>query len=220
MPVTVTFSGGNTAAYGYDAEGTKLSVTYAAGGNTVKIEHAGNKVYRNGTLSMILTEEGYITLEGATPAYHYYLKDHQGNNRVMINQGGTVLQVNHYYPFGGLFGEGVQASNQSYRYNGKELDRQLNLDLYDYGARHYDAALGRWLTADPLAEKYYPTSPYAYCGNNPVIFIDPDGRDAVVIISNNKITIKANIILTGTNTSRISMTQIIQNQFLKIGNGI
>jgi hypothetical protein len=43
------------------AEGTKLSVTYAAGGNTVKIEHAGNKVYRNGTLNMILTEEGYIT---------------------------------------------------------------------------------------------------------------------------------------------------------------
>jgi hypothetical protein len=71
-----------------NAAGTKLSVTYAAGGNTVKIEHAGNKVYRNGTLSMILTEEGYITLTGTTPAYHYYLKDHQGNNRVVMDQGG------------------------------------------------------------------------------------------------------------------------------------
>ncbi|MDI9604174.1 MAG: RHS repeat-associated core domain-containing protein, partial [Bacteroidota bacterium] len=69
-----------------------------------------------------------------------------------------------------------------YRYNGKELDRQLNLDLYDYGARHYDAALGRWLTVDPLAEKYPNISPYAYCGNNPVNRIDPDGRMPVLLV--------------------------------------
>jgi hypothetical protein len=50
------------------------------------------------------------------------------------------------------------------------------MDLYDYGARHYDAALGRWLTVDPLAEKYYPTSLYVYCGNNPENRVDLDGR--------------------------------------------
>ncbi len=95
----------------------------------------------------------------------------------MISQGGAVQQVNHYYAFGGLFGEGVQTSNQPYKYNGKELDRFQNLDLFDYGARHYDAALGRWFTVDPLAEKYYSISPYVYVANNPVRFIDPTGMD-------------------------------------------
>jgi RHS repeat-associated protein len=96
---------------------------------------------------------------------------------VVLSQAGAVEQVNHYYPSGGLFGEGVQTSSQPYRYNGKELDRKFGLDFYDYGARHYDAALGAWTTADPLAEKYYSVSPYAYCGNNPVMRIDPDGKD-------------------------------------------
>ena len=109
---------------------------------------------------------------GTTPTY---LKDHQGNNRVVINQSGTVQQVSHYCPFGGLFGEGLQTSNQPYRYNGKELDRQLDLDLYDYGARHYDAALGRWLTVDPLAEVQPNKTPYHYCSNNPITRIDPTG---------------------------------------------
>lgn len=180
LPSVVAFADGNTVSYGYDAAGSKLSVAYTVGGSTVKTEYAGNKVYGNGTLSMILTEEGYITLSGATPAYHYYLKDHQGNNRVVIDQAGTVEQVNHYYPFGGLFGEGLQSSNQPYKYNGKELDRFQNLDMYDYGARHYDAALGRWFTVDPMAEKYYSILPYVYVANNPVRFIDPDGREVRV----------------------------------------
>ena len=112
---------------------------------------------------------------GTTPTY---LKDHQGNNRVVINQSGTVQQVSHYCPFGGLFGEGLQTSNQPYRYNGKELDRQLDLDLYDYGARHYDAALGRWFTIDPLAEMYYSWSPYHYAMNNPIRYRDVFGMGA------------------------------------------
>ena len=149
LPSVITFADGNTITYGYDAAGSKLSVAYKSGGSTVKTEYAGNKVYKNGTLSMILTQEGYLTLAGTTPTYYYYLKDHQGNNRVVINQSGAVQQVNHYYPFGGLFGEGLQTANQPYKYNGKELDRFQGVNMYDYGARHYDAALGRWLTVDP-----------------------------------------------------------------------
>ena len=133
-------------------------------------------IYENGAVSRILTEEGYITFAGTTPAYLYYLKDHQGNNRVVIDQYDSVKQVNHYYPFGGLFGDTVQLSNQPYKYNGKELDRMHGLDLFDYGARHYDAAIGRWGTVDPLAEKYYSISPYVYCAGNPIAYRDENGE--------------------------------------------
>ncbi|MCR5076482.1 MAG: RHS repeat-associated core domain-containing protein [Prevotella sp.] len=64
---------------------------------------------------------------------------------------------------------------QPYKYNGKELDRMHGLDWYDYGARMYDPVIGRWNAVDPLAEKYYNVSPYTYCGNNPVRFVDPNG---------------------------------------------
>ena len=64
---------------------------------------------------------------------------------------------------------------QPYKYNGKELDTKKGLNWYDYGARHYDATLGRWFAVDPLAEKYYSTSVYGYCLNNPVKYIDPTG---------------------------------------------
>lgn len=62
-----------------------------------------------------------------------------------------------------------------YKYNGKELQDELNLNIYDYGARNYDPALGRWMNVDPLAEKFPNQSPYSFCFNNPVYFIDPDG---------------------------------------------
>jgi RHS repeat-associated protein len=66
---------------------------------------------------------------------------------------------------------------QPYKYTGKELDMQHGLNLYDFSARTYDPAIGRFTTMDPLAEKYYSISPYAYCLNNPVRNIDPDGRE-------------------------------------------
>jgi RHS repeat-associated protein len=64
-----------------------------------------------------------------------------------------------------------------YKYTGKELDMEHGLMLYDYGARQYDPTIGRFLTMDPLAEKYYSISPYAYCANNPIKFVDPNGED-------------------------------------------
>jgi len=69
----------------------------------------------------------------------------------------------------------ANSAASKFKYNGKELNEELGLNWYDYGARNYDAALGRWMNIDPLAEAYVSTSPFIYAINNPIFFIDPDG---------------------------------------------
>ena len=81
----------------------------------------------------------------------------------------------------------VQA--QSYIIKGKELDRMHGLDWYDYGARHYDAAIVSWPTMDPLCEKYYSISPYVYCGDNPINAVDVNGEDNYTINSLGKVSL-------------------------------
>ena len=151
-------------------------------------DYCGNFIYENDTLKQTLIEGGYISYEypqntavtsisQLAPTYHFYVQDHLGNNRLVVDEGGTIEQINHYYPYGGLMGESKNlSSNQRYKYNGKELDRMHGLDWYDYGARFHDPATGRWFSVDPLAHKYYSISPYVYCANNPVNLIDPDGK--------------------------------------------
>jgi len=177
LPQTLTISnslGSATNSYTYAADGRKLKAVI--GGKVT--DYCGNVIYENGVLKRILVEGGYI--EGG--AYYFYLTDHLGNNRVIANASGTVVQTNHYYPFGMSFAEGIQTSPQPYKYNGKELDTDRGLNLYDYSARYMDPALGRFNTVDPMAEKYYSISPYAYVRNNPIKFIDPDGQEIVFMI--------------------------------------
>ena len=201
LPSKLQFSFGHMAEYSYDGAGRKLSVTYKTSKTnlfvpmgsivpplstnvalTLKTDYCGNMIYENGQLSKILTDVGYITLANSTPTYHYYLQDHLGNNRVVIDEHGKVEQVNHYYAFGGLMGESTGGGTQPYKYNGKELDRMHGLDWYDYGARHYDAVLGRWMWVDPLAEEYDNVGSYIYCKNNPIAFMDMNGKDGVAVI--------------------------------------
>jgi len=171
LPSVVSFNDGSTITYLYAADGIKLRAVYHIGGTTTQTDYAGNVLYENGMPKSWLTEAGYISMDDNK--YHYYLQDHQGNNRVVVSENGAVEEVNHYYAFGGLFGNGN--SVQPFKYNGKELDTKKGLNWYDYGARQYDAALGRWFAVDPLAEEYYNWSPYVYCLNTPVLLIDKDG---------------------------------------------
>ena len=130
---------------------------------------------------------------GQAYRYEYYLLDHLGNislsftdknNDGLINNQGEILQENQYYPFGmgqhGSWYDDATVADNPYLYNDKELTTDFGLNLSDYGARGYDAAIGRWWQVDPLAEKMANWSPYAYGFNNPIRFIDPDGRFAIV----------------------------------------
>ncbi|WP_370567634.1 RHS repeat-associated core domain-containing protein [Dysgonomonas sp. Marseille-P4677] len=146
-------------------------------------DYVGNIIYETskssaGTVNKtrILVDGGYIE----NGVYHYYLVDHLGNNRVVANASGTISQRNHYYPFGTAFAEKYDdGKNQKYKYNGKELDDMHQLNLYDYSARYYESAVGKFTSVDPLAEKKPWLSLYHYCSNNPINKTDPNGRDDI-----------------------------------------
>jgi len=151
-------------------------------------DYASNFVYENNTLQFFNQPEGYVEPTGDVNKpfqYVYQYKDHFGNIRLSYKDISTtntpILQIqeeNNYYPFG-LKHKGynnVQVGREhKYKYNGKELQDELVLNAYDFGARNYDPALGRWMNIDPLAEKMRRHSPYNYAFNNPIYFIDPDG---------------------------------------------
>ena len=137
LPSKITFGDGKTITYVFDASGVKLLASYktAHPASSHTIAYCGNMIYEDDTFKQVLLDGGYITFTDTKPMYHYYLKDHLGNNRVVVSSKGEVEQVNHYYPYGGIMAESTNESVQRYKYNGKELDRMHGLDWYDYGAR-------------------------------------------------------------------------------------
>ncbi|WP_299556790.1 DUF6443 domain-containing protein [Seonamhaeicola sp.] len=182
LPQTITKSGSSLTYY-YTATGEKVCKQVGA----VKRYYAGGFEYDNSkNLVLIHHPEGVIEKSGSTFSYEYFIKDHLGNTRIAFRPNGgskTLTQRVVYYPFGHTAEQENSNSNQ-YLYNGKEL--QAELDWYDYGARFYDAVIGRWHVQDPLAEKYFWTTPYSYVESNPIVFIDPNGEDKVVAIVYNK----------------------------------
>ena len=151
----------------------------------------------NGVVALLPSTE--LPVDFFTYVYNY--TDHLGNIRLSYAQDPDTQQLkiveqNHYYPFGlrhtNYSGGKMQVVKEQefkrmaptpeellsykYKYNGKEYQDELGLNFYDYGARNYDAALGRWMNIDPLAEKLFDFSPYTYAINNPTYFVDPDGK--------------------------------------------
>jgi len=166
----------------YGADGTKLQEKVTTNSNSVLTrDYVGNLIYENGSLKKILFDGGYVDMTGSAPAYRFYLTDHLGSVRVVAAADGTVMQVNHYYPYGGLMTDprhtiaSSVASDSRYRFTGKELSEESG--EYDFGARYLDPIPGRFTTLDPLAEKYYNLSPYTYCIGNPIRLVDPNGMD-------------------------------------------
>ena len=210
-PSKIYFTNGNVTKYVYSASGQKLGVEYRVAVPNVTVPfgvepdaltqgqtmYAGSMYYllggsivvKDGMVDKYLFGEGYAQASMVSPtsyrfAFYYYNKDHLGNIREVMDTAGVVRQVTNYYPSGVPYTESGSVMNaglQPYKYNGKELDRMHGLDTYDYGARQYDPVLGRWDRMDPLCEKYYDLSPYAYCGGNPVNNVDTDGEKIIFI---------------------------------------
>ena len=135
-------------------------------------------------ISRVHNPEGYATFiaSNTITRYQYYRRDHLGNNREVWNANSNLtLQRNQYYPSGLPWASNSNDNIQSqpYKYNGKEFVEMHGLDEYDSEARWYIPSSVRTPTPDPLAEKYYSISPYAWCGNNPVRMVDPDGRSPI-----------------------------------------
>ncbi len=172
--------------YTYSADRTKLQKVTNDNGNVTTTDYAGNFVYENNVLKQFNQPEGYVEPDGSGWQYVYRYVDIWGNTRITYaddNNDGSVnsseiRREQNYYPFG-LKHKGYNnnpLTNHPYKYNGKELNEELGLDWYDFGARNYDAALGRWFGIDVLAEDYYSSSPYAFVGNNPMTNLEIDGR--------------------------------------------
>ena len=146
-------------------------------------DYCGDIVYEDSILSRINFAGGYLSYVDysgsriSTPEYHFYICDHLGNNRMDVTDMGSVWQAMDYYPYGLPMGSSYLPDKQRWLFGGKELDRVSGLDLYDFAARPYDPATGRFRSPDPFREKYYPLSSDLYCAGNPLVNIDPTGMD-------------------------------------------
>ncbi len=196
-PHRIRFSDGGETRYIYGLDGVKrraehvipgippvISIGAAVSGATVTstTDYSGAFVYEDGELERIHLDCGYLSYRDfsgsrlAEPEYHFYQRDHLGNNRVDLRSDGLVSQITHYYPFGLPMSMGYSPESQRWKFGNKELDRVNGLDLYDFEARAYDPATIRFYRPDDLAHKYHSISPYVYCLNNPLIKTDSSGK--------------------------------------------
>lgn len=192
--------------YAYDALGVKQAQTVTLTGpgirpNPLVTQYAGNYVYQGSQgvtkdLQYFTQDEGYvkpITVGGQTFQFVYQYKDQLGNNRLTYaddDQSATVhitiIEESNYDPFGmkhqgynNVISSLGNSIAQKLKNTGKELQDNYSLNWLDYGARFYDAAIGRWHVMDPMAEKYVNQTPYNYCSNNPVNLVDLFGQDVI-----------------------------------------
>jgi RHS repeat-associated protein len=183
--------------YLYRADGVKLRKIYNYGIGRANLEASTITDYLDGfqyeekytgslsspVLKFVQTSEGYYDFE--KNKYIYTYTDHLGNVRLSYARNTTsgsaeVLEENSYYPFGLRHDTNILSVNNSsykYQYNGKELQTETGWN--DYGARMYMSDIARWGVIDPLSETARRFSPYNYAYDNPISFVDPDGRKAM-----------------------------------------
>ena len=122
---------------------------------------------------------GYIANDTTKEETFFYHSDHLGSTSYITDDKANITQYDAYLPYGELLVDEHSSSEElPYKFNGKEMDEETG--LYYYGARYMDPKISMWLGVDPMIEKYPEISPYIYCHNNPIVLIDPDGRQSKV----------------------------------------
>ncbi len=169
------------ANYTYLSDGTKAAAyTSASAGK----DYVGSFTYTRGsggsrTLESVAFGGGRIRKSGSSYLVDYHVTDHLGSVRAIVTNG-SITEQNDYYPFGTRHSNGLaQFSDNRWRFSGKEEQDAFGIAYSDFGARFYDRSA--WSSIDPMSEKYYSVSPYAYCNNNPVKFVDPSGKNPFVL---------------------------------------
>ena len=180
LPTYMKIGKKGSARYLYDSKGNKIEEQRKVANMGIlshQTRYCDNFIFEDGVLKRILVDGGFIYFGENDTTYHYFLKDHLGSNRAVVNmKTGEVAEQYDYYPFGKQHGDYHTGYIHPYRYNGKELDGIAGVDWLYYGARMMEPEWGRFTTPDPMAERDYGVSPYVYCTDNPIKYIDPDGR--------------------------------------------
>jgi len=184
LPVSLLNRNGDVVTYRYNAAGQRIykKVGSQSGEHYILDGDQNVAVFdENGSLKYWnILANGVVGRRDAAGNKFYYLKDHLGSTRAVVNASGTVVEAHDYYPFGLLMpGRDYQSGSETKeKFTGKERDAETGLDYF--GARYYWAAGGRWWSVDPLLEKYPDWSPYSYTFANPIIFFDPNGEEVRV----------------------------------------
>ena len=178
LPQSIKSADGNTVNYGYLSDGTKFRAVSDCG---EKILYAGSLRLRIVGNSIVpesfAIAGGRVVCNNGNWQTNYYITDYLGSVRTVTDADGNVLAEYDYTPYGELLtATDITATGTDYLFTGKEQQGKLGAsELYDSHARFMNTT-GRFLSMDPLAEKYYHISPYAYCAGDPVNLVDPDGR--------------------------------------------
>lgn len=186
-PIKVQYSNGNRIEFVYDAGGNKLRKKVTAG-TTTNEDYINGFFYQNQELQFFTHKDGRVNfVNQSTFEYQYNLTDHLGNVRVSfkpdVSADWVIVQEDHYYPFGmRMGGKSYQSGVENeFRFNGKELVADLNFDSYDYGFRWYMPDLARFVSVDPLADKFTHLTPYQYAENTPIQAVDLDGLESLYV---------------------------------------
>ena len=185
LPDTIIAHGQGKIINVYLADGSllkrKVIVFEDEGGKVVEVEkdsldYQGEFLFQQDTLSKIITEEGYASPSKSNKkklTYFYVVSDHLGHSRVVLDEKENVVQTTAYYPYGLPITDLSSETKYKYLYTGKEFIGEFGLNWYDHHARQYDAEIGRWSAIDPSLQA---ASPYMAMGNNPMMYVDTDGR--------------------------------------------
>ena len=181
LPTTIKQNSAVKATYTYLADGCKYKTINASGGG---YDYVGsfkyNRTGSNITLESVAASGGRIYKTSNGYEARYFVSDHLGSTRLVANSAGTVLEQNDYMPYGERHANSALAtSTNPYLYNGKESQKDFGINYIDSEAR-FQRLDGAFNSIDPLCEKYYHISPYAYCAGDPVNYIDPDGNSLII----------------------------------------